>query len=88
MDREIYITNDERRVSTRRRLNHYCGVLDDIDRQIDEGYTMINVHELACASRMASGDALMHALRKGRREATLAQAILMAGPSRMDLTRR
>ena len=80
IDREIYITNEERRTSTRSRLNHYCAVLDDIDRQVDEGYTEINVNELSQAGMGTSGESLNSALKKGRREAVLAKAILMAGP--------
>lgn len=43
----------------------------------------INVAELAHAGRMASGNALVKAMEKGRSEATLAQAILMEGVRRL-----
>eukprot|EP00571_Detonula_confervacea_P004199 CAMPEP_0172314962 /NCGR_PEP_ID=MMETSP1058-20130122/23669_1 /TAXON_ID=83371 /ORGANISM="Detonula confervacea, Strain CCMP 353" /LENGTH=279 /DNA_ID=CAMNT_0013028925 /DNA_START=82 /DNA_END=918 /DNA_ORIENTATION=- len=79
MDREIFVRNEDRRNSTRRRLHHYCKVLDEIDRQVDEGYMIINVGELANASKMASGDVMVQALRRARTEATIAQAILLMG---------
>eukprot|EP00581_Thalassiosira_minuscula_P017845 CAMPEP_0183724946 /NCGR_PEP_ID=MMETSP0737-20130205/19153_1 /TAXON_ID=385413 /ORGANISM="Thalassiosira miniscula, Strain CCMP1093" /LENGTH=287 /DNA_ID=CAMNT_0025955723 /DNA_START=22 /DNA_END=885 /DNA_ORIENTATION=+ len=78
MDREVYISTEHRRSSTRRRLHHYCKVLDELDRQVEEGYMMINVQELAASGRISSGDSYAKALQRGRREATLAKAILMA----------
>ena len=39
---------------------------------------MPDVHELASASRAASGNAMTRALERGRKEAMVAQAISMA----------
>lgn len=85
MDREIFIHNEDRRHSTRRRLHHYCKVLDEVDRQVDEGYMMINVEELSNASLMASGDEVARALERARKEATIAQAIMLMGSMRRSL---
>jgi len=83
MDREVFIMNQDRRNSTRRRLHNYCRVLDEIDRQVEEGYMMINVQELALVGKIATGGASVQALERGRRDATLAQAILMVGRRRL-----
>jgi len=83
MDREVFVTNEERRNSARRRILHYRIVEKEIDRQVHEGYMMLNVSELAQASRMATGNAMAHALEKGRKDATLAQAITLGSKRRL-----
>jgi len=83
MDREVYVSNEDRRNSTRRRLHHYCRVLDEIDRQVDEGYMMLNVFELVSVSEAASGDAMARALDRGRKEATIAKAIALVDGRRL-----
>lgn len=85
MDREIFIRNEDRRYSTCRRLHHYCKVFDEIDRQVDENYRMIHVGELSNASLKASGDELARALERARKEATIAQAIMLMGSMRRSL---
>ena len=77
MDREVYLTQEDRRNSSSRRLYHYCRVLDEFDRQVENGYATINAQELAHSSTMASGHALSQALERGRNDATVAQAILL-----------
>ena len=77
MDKEVYLTQEDRRKSSSRRLYHYCRVLDEFDRQVENGYASINDQELAHSSRMASEHALSQALERGRNDATVAQAILL-----------
>ena len=84
IDKEVYLSNEERRYCARRRLHHSCKVLAELDRQYYDGYSRINALELASVSKMVSSGAYMEALERGRSDATLAHAALLE--NRANLT--
>lgn len=77
LDKEVFISMEYRRNSTRRRLNHYAAVFDEQYRQVAAGYTKINTLELASACVKTSEVAIDHALNTARKDETLANAILL-----------
>lgn len=77
LDKEVYINNEERRNSSRKRLYHYSKVMGELDRQFIEGYSQINVQELAGVSKAISSNAYFQAIDRARKESTIAQAILL-----------
>lgn len=77
LDEEVYISNEERRNSSRKRLYHYSKVMGELDRQFIEGYSQINVQELAGVSKAISSNAYFQAIDRARKESTIAQAILL-----------
>ena len=77
LDREVYISNEERRNNSRQRLYHYSKVMGELDRQFDEGYRQINVKELVGVSKAISSNAYIQAIERARKESTIAQAILL-----------
>ena len=77
LDKEVYINNEERRNSSRKRLYHYSKVMGELDRQFGDGYRQINVQELAGVSRAISSNAYIQAIERARKETTIAQAILL-----------
>ena len=64
-DAEVHIGVEQRRGSSRRRLEHYARVLDELDRQADEGYSCIDAGELARVGRASSERSLRLALERG-----------------------
>jgi len=77
LDKEVYISNEERRNNSRQRLYHYSKVMGELDRQFDEGYRQINIQELAGVSKAISSNAYIQAIERARKESTIAQAILL-----------
>jgi len=77
LDKEVYINNEERRNSSRKRLYHYSKVMGELDRQFIEGYSQINVQKLAGVSKAISSNAYIQAIERARKESTIAQAILL-----------
>ena len=77
LDREVYISNEERRNNSRQRLYHYSKVMGELGRQFEEGYRHINIQELAGVSKAISSNAYIQAIERARKESTIAQAILL-----------
>ena len=77
LDKEVYICNEERRNSSRKRLYHYSKVMGELDRQFDEGYRQIDIQKLAGVSKAISSNAYIQAIERARKESTIAQAILL-----------
>jgi len=59
----------------RLRHNHYCAVLDELDRQEDEGIN--DLSELAEVCAKLSKVALADATKVAKNEATIAKAVLL-----------
>mmetsp|Transcript_29632 Transcript_29632/g.59047 ORF Transcript_29632/g.59047 Transcript_29632/m.59047 type:complete len:264 (+) Transcript_29632:157-948(+) len=75
IDREYKIDSIQRRRSMRLRHNHYCAVLDELDRQEDEGIN--DLSELAEVCAKLSKVALADATKVAKNEATIAKAVLL-----------
>lgn len=75
IDREYKIDSLQRRRSMRLRHNHYCAVLDELDRQDDEGIN--DPSELAGVCAKLSKIALADATKIAKNEATIAKAVLL-----------